>query len=130
MDLNKSIVQKYGSSLDSIKSSRKVAVVIDDVYAESIDVETDIPYNVVSSKIQQGQSMLVLALPGGGTAEVPEEKLDVYYSKRDIIESAEDYFEGLIDVSEASELYDILSDFEEDDLDDNDLDDEFLDNYN
>lgn len=129
MNVNKSIIQKYGSSLDSIKSSRKVAIVIDDVYAESIDAQTDIPYNVVSSKIQQGNNVLVLALPGGGTVEALEEKLDVYYSRRDVIETAEDYFEGLIDVSEASELYDILSNFEEDDLDD-DLDDGFLDNYN
>lgn len=130
MDLNKSIIRKYGSSLDSIKSSKKVAIVIDDVYAESIDIETDVPYNVVSSKTHQGQNVLILAKPGGGTVEVPEEKLDVYYSKRDVIESAEDYFEGIIDVTEANELYDILSDFNEDEFDDDDLGDEFLDNYN
>ena len=129
MDVNKSIIQKYGSSLDSIKASKKVAIVIDDVYAESINVETDVPYNVVASKGNQGHSVLVLALPGGGTAEVPEEKLEVYYSRQDIIESAEDYFEGMIDVVEASELYNVLSDFDDEDLDD-DLDDDFLDNYN
>ena len=129
MDVNKSIIQKYGSSLDSIKASKKVAIVIDDVYAESINVETDVPYNVVADKGNQGQSALVLALPGGGTAEVPEEKLEVYYSRQDIIESAEDYFEGMIDVVEASELYNVLSDFDDEDLDD-DLDDDFLDNYN
>ena len=129
MDVNKSIIQKYGSSLDSIKASKKIAIVIDDVYAESINVETDVPYNVVASKGNQGQPALVLALPGGGTAEVPEEKLEVYYSRQDIIESAEDYFEGMIDVVEASELYNVLSDFDDEDLDD-DLDDDFLDNYN
>ena len=129
MDVNKSIIRKYGSSLDSIKASKKVAIVIDDVYAESINVETDVPYNVVASKVNQGQNVLVLALPSGGTAEVPEEKLEVYYSKQDIIESAEDYFEGMIDVVEASELYNVLSEFDDEDLDD-DLDDDFLDNYN
>ncbi len=129
MDVNKSIIRKYGSSLDSIKASKKVAIVIDDVYAESINVETDVPYNVVASKVNQGQNVLVLALPSGGTAEVPEEKLEVYYSRQDIIESAEDYFEGMIDVVEASELYNVLSEFDDEDLDD-DLDDGFLDNYN
>ena len=128
MDLDKSIIQKYGASLDNIRASKKVAVVVDDVYAESINIETDVPYNVVTSKTQQGQSVLVLALPGGGTVEVLEEKLEVYYSKRDIIESAEDYFEGMIDIVEASELYDIISDF--DDESDDDFDDDILDNYN
>ena len=128
MDLDKSIIKKYGSSLDQIKSSKKVAIVIDDVYAESIDVQTDIPYNVVSSKIQQGNNVLVLALPGGGTVEALEEKLDVYYSRRDIIETAEDYFEGLLDVSETSDLYNLMDEFSEDF--DDDIDDDLLNNYN
>ena len=133
MDTSKLLFQKYGEKLKDVQPSSRIACISDQDCAESLGVDIDIPFNVLSVKKQQGVNVYILDVTHGkgeDTIEVPEDKLDFYFGKEDILSTAEDHFDTFVDIQDIDQIYELadIEDEFEDDLDDG-LDDDFLDNY-